>query len=443
MALLPAARERGRRQDAVRPGDAARGTLNRAARRHCRSKLIWVNQLRVSEGLTIFVSALEPSADAHAAAVVAAIRRREPAASVIGLGGPQMQQAGCRLVADLTHRSAMLLGSLRLVTEAVGLLQRIDRILAGGSVQVVVPVDSPTFNLPLARRAKARGLPVIYFIAPQVWAWAEFRVRKVRARVDQLACILPFEESYFRARGIPAWYVGHPLMEALSARPLNLRRIQRYRSLGKPLVACFPGSRRHVVAEVLPGQIEVCARVREAFPEAAFLFAAASEKAGGQISEGLRRRPSRLNARIELGANSDVITAADLVLVASGTASLEVAWHRRPMIVMYNASKWGYRLIGRWLIRTPHLSLVNILAGRRIVPEFMPYYESAEPIAAEAIGLLRDPERREAMIRDLGDLVAGLGGHQVADEVAAMVLDAAQRTCRRLPGPRGSRHCLW
>lgn len=399
--------------------------------------------MRVSDGPTIFVSALEPSADAHAAAVVAAIRRRQPGASVIGLGGPQMQQAGCRLVVDLTHRSAMLLGSLRLVTQAVGLLQRVDRILAGGAVQAVVPVDSPTFNLPLARRAKARGLPVVYFIAPQVWAWAEFRVRKVRTRVDQLACILPFEESYFRAHGIPARYVGHPLMEALSARPLNPSRIQRYRRLGKPLVACLPGSRGHVVAEVLPGQIEVCARIRDAFPEAAFLFAAASERAGRQISEGLRRQPSSLNARVELGANGDVITAADLVLVASGTASLEVAWHRRPMIVMYNASKWGYRLIARWLIRTPHLSLVNILAGRRVVPEFMPYYESAEPIAAEAIGLLRDPGRREAMIRDLGEIVAELGEHQVADEVATMVLGAAERGRPRRPGPRGSRHCLW
>lgn len=413
---------------------------------------------------TIFLSALEPSADQHAADLIAAIRRHRPDARFVGLAGPRMQAVGCRSLFDMTARSAMLLGIVGIAGEAIALLRRLDRLFAAGIADIFVPVDSPTFNLPLAGRAKARGLPVVYYIAPQVWAWAEFRVRKVRRRTDRLAVILPFEEPYFRNHGIEATFVGHPLMHSLPRRTVDSDRIDGLRQAGSPIVAVLPGSRRHVVDEVLPGQIAICRRIAARYPEAGFLFAAASEERAVHIDAMLRselastdrpgasdsaatRPPERLNYRIETGHNAEVISAADLVLVASGTATLEVAYYRRPMIVMYNASKWAYRLIARRLIRTKHLSLVNILAGRALVPEFMPYYESVDPIATEALDLLANQLRREAMIAGLDALVRDLGSHQVADEAAAIVLEtwAAQQRPSN-PGrtaPRGSRHRIW
>lgn len=356
-----------------------------------------------------------------------------------------MQQAGCETVHDLTHRSAMLAASLGLAGEAARLLRRIDRLFAAGVADLFVPVDSPTFNLPLARRAKARGLPVVYFIAPQVWAWAEFRVRKVRRRTDKLMVILPFEEEYFRRHGIDATYVGHPLMESLARRAVDSSFAESLRQCGSPVIACLPGSRRHVIEEVLPGQMDVCRRIAARHPNAAFLFAAANDDAVARIgacrpSDFLGGRP----CRIEVGRNAEILAAADLVLVASGTATLEVAWHRRPMIVMYNAPRWGYQLVARWLIRTPHLSLVNILAGRELVPEFMPYYRSTEPIARAALELLENARRREEMTAGLDQLIRALGTHRVADEAAAIadrMLNAA--VANRRPGLRGSRHRIW
>ena len=401
---------------------------------------------------TVFLSALEPSADFHAAALIAAVRRHRPETRFVGLAGPQMQAAGCEALFDFTGRSAMLLGVVRVAGLALDLLRRIDRMFAAGVADLFVPVDSPTFNLPLARRAKARGLPVVYYIAPQVWAWAEFRVHKVRSRTDRLAVILPFEEDYFRSHGIDAKYVGHPLIESLSRQVVDTGEVAALRSLGSPVVTCLPGSRRHVVDEILPGQVEVCRRIASRHPRAVFLFAAASDELARKLTlfvEGMRGANVAFPYRVELGRNPELITAADLVLVASGTATLEVAWHRRPMIVMYNASKWGYRLIARRLIRTEHLSLVNILAGRELVPEFMPYYDSPDPIAAEALALLADTNRRERIRQDLDELIRCLGTHRAADETASIILDTLDRSVSRRArsaddtGPRGSRHRVW
>jgi len=406
----------------------------------------------------VFLSALEPSADLHAAELISAIRRRCPDARFVGLGGPRMRAAGCETLCDMTSRSAMLLGAVRIAGDALRLLQRVDRFFAAGDADVFVPVDSPTFNLPLARRAKARRLPVVYYIAPQVWAWAEFRLRKVRQRTDRLAVILPFEEAYFRSHCIPATFVGHPLMQSLPRHSPEAGLIDEFRGLGRPLIACLPGSRRHVVNEVLPGQIDVCRRILTRYPDAGFLFAAANDERVHDIRAALRASDRAtagsgpassqpLPCRIETGRNAEVILAADLVLVASGTATLEVAYYRRPMVVMYNASKWGYRLLARWLIRTPHLSLVNILAGRALVPEFMPYFESIEPIASEALDLLGNPARRASMTAGLDALGRDLGSHRADEEAAALVLDACRAASpgvqRIRPGPVGSRHRIW
>jgi len=381
----------------------------------------------------IFISAAEPSGDRHASALIQAIRRLQPAATFWGVAGPLMQAAGCEAVDDFTRRSAMLVNAVRLAGHAWRLVRQVGRQMADGSTDLAILVDSPALHLPMAKHIRSAGVPVLYYIAPQLWAWAPWRIRRVRRRVNRMAVILPFEEEYFRRRGVDARFVGHPLIEQLESAQPDPEAVEDLRKTGSPVVACLPGSRRHVIEEVLPGQIEVAAAIAEHHPDAGFLFAAADETAAAIIRDaladhrpphGARQDPGTLfKYRVEVSRNAEILAAADLALVASGTATLEVAWHRLPMVVMYNGSNWGYRLVGRFLITTPHLSLVNILAGKRAVPEFMPYYTSTDPIAAEALDLLTNEPRRQAVKQDLDAVIRSLGETRAADKTARIALD--------------------
>jgi len=381
----------------------------------------------------IFISAAELSGDRHAAALIHAIRQLCPDATFWGVAGPLMQAAGCTPIYDWTREAAMLVNAFRQAGRAWQLLRRIRHRLDQDRPDLAVLVDSPALHLPMAKRIRAAGVPVLYYIAPQLWAWAPWRIRRVRKRVDRLAAILPFEEPYFRSRGVDTRYVGHPLIEQLLHTPPDPAIVSQYKQAGSPVIACLPGSRRHVIVEVLPGQIEVARAIARRYPQATFLFSAADPAAAAIIRSALADEPFPL--RIEIGRNAEILAAADLTLVASGTATLEVAWHRLPMVVMYNGSKWGYRLVGRFLIQTPHLCLVNILAGKRAVPEFMPYYTSTDPIAAEALDLLANETRRQAMRRDLDAVVRSLGTASAADRTARMALDLiAEAKSGRLVG---------
>jgi lipid-A-disaccharide synthase len=344
-----------------------------------------------------------------------------PGAVFFGVAGPRMQALGCSAIDDLTGRAAMLLRAVRLAGHCYRLVRHLRRALRADPPDLAILVDSPALHLPMARAIKSAGSPVLYYIAPQLWAWAPWRIGRVRRRVDRLAVILPFEEAYFRDRGVPAEFVGHPLVAQLDEAPCDEDAVRAFRGLGQPVVTCLPGSREHVVREVLPGQVVVARRIAERYPRAVFLFAAASESAAEMIRSGLAGES--LNHRVEIGRNTECLRATGLALCASGTATLEVALHRVPMVIMYNGSKWGYRLIGRWLIRTPHLSLVNILAGRRIVPEFMPYYTSTAPIAAEALDLLANEGRREAMRAELDVVRELLGTSRAAGRTAEIAME--------------------
>jgi lipid-A-disaccharide synthase len=354
----------------------------------------------------ILISALEPSADLHGASLIREVSRILPHARFTGLGGPRIREAGAHTLDDLTGHASMLLGTLRLAGRALRLLRRLDRLMSEEPFDLGIVIDSPALHLPLARRMKRHGLPVLYYIAPQTWAWAEYRHRKVARRVDRAAVILPFEEEYFRSRGIRADYVGHPLFDVLAARTINAELVSQLRRGAESVVTLLPGSRRHVVQEVLPGQLEVCRQLARRFKRARFLLSVAGEPVRAVV-QGLVDE-SGMHIEIQEGRNAELITAADLVLVASGTATLEVAYYRKPMIVMYNHSRWAYELIGRWLIATRWLSLPNIIAGRQIVPEFMPYYRSADPIAATAAEMLSTPQTLERISRQLDELMTPL-----------------------------------
>lgn len=381
----------------------------------------------------IFISAAEQSADEHAAALIEAVQRRMPGAVFAGLAGSVMRAAGCVCFHDMTARSAMALAAFSRVPEAWRLLRRLKVYLHAERFDAAVVVDSPALNLHVARLCRKAGTPVLYYIAPQTWAWGWkwLRNRRLKARVDRVACIWPFEEDYFRTAGVAADYVGHPSFDRLAAVQVRDEEIAVLRGDASPVIALLPGSRAHVVREVFPGQMEAAAALATRYRNAKFLIVAAAEAVEAIIHECLARVGRSLSLSVVRGAQqrAAAIRAADLALVASGTVTLEVAYRETPMIVMYNTSRWTYDLVGRWFITTPHFSIPNILAGRRIVPEFMPYYRSVDPIIATAVEWLSTPGKLARVREDLRAAVAPIVRTGAADR-AAVILEELTRLHR-------------
>jgi lipid-A-disaccharide synthase len=415
----------------------------------------------------VFISVAEDSADMHAASLVRAAAALLPGCRFYGLTGPRMRAAGVQTLFDLTSRAAMLTGVLSVLAAARAAVREVRRAWLEQRPDLAVLLDSPELNLYLAGIARRMGIPVLYYIAPQTWASRAGRNRKIAQRVERLACILPFEEAYFRAHGVAATYVGHPLFEALareaadpdvvaqlrgeaseplragggskgagfcrpfSARPTDPTKhgLQRHRSddleghtTREPLVALLPGSRRHVIERVLPLQMRVAQQLRSRGLPVRIAVSAVSRERAPAIRETASR--FGLDATVVVEDNASLLTAADLVLVASGTATLHVARYRKPMIVLYDAGAWLeplHALFGRRLLSTPHLSLVNVLAGRRVVPEFMPYVPDVDAVADVAAQLLRDGTWRRLMVAQLDELVRPLESSSASENVCRLI----------------------
>ncbi len=358
----------------------------------------------------------------HAAALVRAAAAHLPGAQFYGLTGPRMRAAGIETVYDLTAHAAMLGGVFSVLGEAWKALRAVERSWQKEKPDLVVLLDSPELNLRLARRAHARGIKVLYYIAPQTWASRAGRNRPIARDVDRLACILPFEEGYFRRALVYADYVGHPLFETLRDEQPNEYVVNRLRGPGKPVIGLLPGSRRHVIDAVLPLQLEVVRRLRSAGMVVQPIISCVAADRVPQIRRHVYA--SGHHAEIIVEDNASLLTAADLVLVASGTATLHVAHYRKPMVVLYDAGR-AVRLLwnvaGRRIVRLPHLSLVNILAGARVVPEFMPYVPDVGAVADVAGQLLQDEQWRGVMQRQLDEVVRPLERTDASANVCAMM----------------------
>ena len=384
--------------------------------------------------MRVFISVAEHSADMHGAALVREARQRLPQASFFGLTGPRMREAGVESIYDLTAHSAMLTGVVGMVNRARQALSAVEVAWRQRAPDVVVLLDSPALHMRLAQRAHHLGLRVLYYIAPQTWVSREGRIRRIAQYVDHLACILPFEEAYFRAHGVRATYVGHPLFESLAREQPDAAAVERLRTAGRPLVALLPGSRRHVIATMLPIQLDTLRQLRALGLPAAAAISAVSAEAEQQIAGVVHRAAA--DAVIVRDDNASLLTAADLVLVASGTATLHVAHYRTPMIVVYDAGavlNTLRRLIGRRFLLMPHLSLLNILAQQRIVPEFMPGRPDPCAVARVARQLITDEQWRPLIPRPAASGPGSLG--KTRPRPPALCLSA--RVCDLIAGLAG------
>jgi len=388
----------------------------------------------------IFISAGEASGDLHGAGLIRVLRTLAPDAEIVALGGPRMEEAGARLLANTVDFGVIgflpIFGSFWRYLE---LLSRTDRFLGRWRPDVAVTIDCPGFHFLLASRLRARRVPLLWYIPPQLWAWAPWRVRKLRRRYSRVACILPHEEKFFRDAGVPVTFVGHPIIDHLRQYPLDQGFIRSLRSSpGERLIAIFPGSRRQEVAGVLSRQLAAAQALAARHPPCTFVLALAAEEHRAWVAPQVEA--SGLAIRTVVGKTHEVQSAADLALAKSGTTTLELAYYETPMAVFYNVSAVEWNLAGRWLITTPYLALPNALAGRRIVPEYMWARPPTATEIDEVCSLLVDERRREEMLADLAAVHRLLDKRDAATSAAREVLGLVGAAVPPLAGWRPGFH---
>lgn len=368
-------------------------------------------------GPTLFLSAGEPSGDLHGAGLARALRARLPGARLLGLGGPRMAAEGVELMAGLDELAVMgFVEVLRHLPFFLELKRRVFSALEREGVDLVVPIDYPGFNLRLARRARGLGIPVLYYISPQVWAWHASRTLALARDADQVAVVLPFEEAFLRERGVNATFVGHPLLDLPRA---DGSRAGWARSHGldpdRPLLALFPGSRPQEIRRHLALFSEAAARVAERNPAV----------------QPVIGTPAGLDPSIYQGAPwprvesaTGLLEHADAALVKSGTSTLETALAGTPGVVAYRMNALSWRIAKR-LVKVPHIALANLIAEARVLPEFVQDEATPESLSAALLPLLdpETPERREMVARLAAvreRLAGGAGEGGAAERTAAM-----------------------
>lgn len=388
-----------------------------------------------AESLRLMIVAGEPSGDAHAAALVRALREEAPGASFefFGATGAQMREAGV----ESTVRSDDL-AILGLVEIGQALpkfwraFQMLKRAAGERQPQAVILVDWPDFNLRLARALHRKGLRVIYYISPQLWAWRAYRVRAVRRDVDLLLSILPFETEWYEQRGFRAVeFVGHPLTGEVRAR-YGREEFCRRNGLDptRPVIALLPGSRRKELERILPPMLEAAARLQRERPHAQFIVALAPNRSRAEASAiiaAAARNDSTgaLNLRLTQHETREALAAADAAAVASGTATLEAALIETPFVLVYRESFINWHTLGR-LISAEHFGLINLIAGERLVTELMQNDLTGESLARELTRLL-DEKESAALRARLTEATAKLGTGGASQRAAHAILRAVRK----------------
>ena len=376
----------------------------------------------------IMLSAGEASGDLHGGTLCRALRELSPGVRLFGMGGHHMAAAGMEVIVDPTGQAAV--GT----SEAVGRVpalyrayRAMGRRLLADRPRALVLIDFPEFNLRLARRARRAGVPVVYFIAPQLWAWRAGRVRQMARRVKRVLAVFPFEPPLYERARVPVTFIGHPLLDVL---PLHLTREEARRRLGADpghsLIGLLPGSRPGEVARLLPAMLEAARRLAAADGRRRFVLGLAPTVASEQVAAILRESGPGLPSIDQVsGRTYEVMAAADTLLIASGTATLEAALLGAPMVICYRVSRLT-ELLARALTRVRWIGLPNLVSGRAVVPELIQGAVTGVRLAEEAARLLEDPVAATAQRAAFKDLRARLGEPGVGRRAAQAVLDTAR-----------------
>jgi len=369
----------------------------------------------------VFITVAEVSGDKHAAELVRALRQSDPAMMIEGIGGPRMAEAGAKLHHETTRGAAMSFHAAARALDVYRILRWTRRYLSANRADLMICVDSPAMNFHFAKLGRRLGIPVLYYIAPQLWAWREGRMKKLRKWVDHVACILPFEQEYFCSHGVQATFVGHPLFDELpsdrgtSERPSGV-------STGRPVIGLLAGSRSSEATANFGPMLEVASRIAAAYPESQFL--SPTTEATHAIVNRMAASSGVKNFQAQLDGFDEMVRRCDLCITVSGTATLHVAGWGVPMIVVYRGNPVLWHVLARWLIRTRTYSLVNLLADRHdhIVPEFIPWFGKSEPVAQRAIAMLGDPRNLARQRAALKMMLKNLDRPGASRNVAAIAM---------------------
>lgn len=384
---------------------------------------------------TIFFSVGEPSGDQHAARLVAEIRRLQPDCQLRGFGGPAMRAAGCRLDRDLTEHAVVgLLEVLPKLRDFFRFADEAEEAFRSGQVDAVLLVDFPGFNWHIAKRARRYKIPVYYYCPPQLWAWGQWRVRKLRRYVDHVLTVLPIEQEFFQDKDIPSTYVGHPFFDAIEESrldPILLERLDEQTTNGSIPVAVLPGSRSHEVHQNWPLMLEAIRRLHRRNPAARFLVAAYRDRHCLWCRDQLVDSDRELPIEFFVGRTSEIIESADCAMMVSGSVSLELMARSTPAAVIYRIGR-VLRLFAKLFVRLHSMTLPNLLEGRKLFPEFVSVGDpepGVEFLVESVDAMLNDSCYRDRLLEDLDRLrlrVARPGAsrlaaqwlvHQIASDV--------------------------
>jgi lipid-A-disaccharide synthase len=371
--------------------------------------------------MRIFICAGEPSGDLHGANLVRALVRQHPGVECVGFGGERMEAAGCRLLYPLCRLAVMFF--LRVLANAptfLRLLSQADRYFCHHRLDAVVLIDYPGFNWWMARRAHFHGIPVFYFVPPQLWAWAGWRVRKMRRWVDHALCSLPFEEGWYRERGVEAQYIGHPYFDELRGQRLDADFLTTQRASGTPMVALLPGSRSQEVGRNLPMLLAAAARIHVGRPDVRFLVACYKEAHRLRVQAAVRELALPIEAWTQ--RTPEIIHLAHACVAVSGSVALELLFHGKPSAVVYRVGSLDLQVYRR-VSTTPYISLVNLLAGKELFPEFLTDHCQAEAIAGHVLRWLNDRASYAGLCDELAMLRQQVAAPGACEKAARFILE--------------------
>lgn len=378
----------------------------------------------------IFISAGETSGDLHGSNLIREIHKKNPSIRFHGLGRNRMVEAGMNCIHDMSSRSVMWLHTLKKIPELWYIFKDCTRFFDEKNPELVILIDYAGFNFYLAKAAKRRGIPVMYYISPQLWAHGRWRVKKIRKLVDRMVVVYPFEEAFYASEGVPVKYVGHPLFDELHTLEIDEALVKKMKDgESRTIISLLPGSRKQEIRRLLPILLESATIIHKNIPSVKFLVSCSNirnlELING-ITKSFTSANSNRNLPIEIvtGKISEVIKASSLCISGSGTVVLEIANYHVPMVICYRVSPFSY-FIARPFMTTPYICLVNAIAKKMVVPEKLMYRDDYKWLASRATGLLLDEEKRAMCIAGLKEITSLIGAPgasaKAAEEALSMI----------------------
>lgn len=378
----------------------------------------------VSHQTCVAVIAGEASGDQHGAKLIKAMQKKNPALFFCGIGGPALRQAGVRILVDASELTVV--GITEVFSKLPGILKgmgTIKKLLKSLKPELLILIDFPDFNLHIAATAKKIGIPVLYYISPQIWAWRRGRVKRIGRLVDHMAVILPFEQQFYTTNHVPVTFVGHPLLDT----PLpTADQIFTTGVEGQVTIGLVPGSRDNEIARHLPVMLNTADILKDRLKQARFIISQAASVERKQIEMIVAQHPCRMNVEIISDGVEAVFERSDVIVAASGTVTLQAAIHGVPMVIIYKVSPISF-MLGRAMIRVPNIGLVNLVAGRQLVPEFVQNAANAENISSAVEEMLTDRIKLNHLKKQLFALRDVMGGAGASDRVAELALGMLQK----------------